>query len=384
MSAGVVSAHGAPSADSTAEGRYQKQMVRALADSLGIDDTAAVRRLDSQAAQQKTLATLRSSQADSRGAFFDAKGKLTVNVTGMPAARAVEAAGLKARMVQRTADELDGIKAALDQAAARHIPAGVQGWGVEPASNQVVIRLRGDSEAADAAFLKQAASYGPAVTVRSGDGRAATNAATGATIYPGSRMDYGNHYCSVGFGARDSSGRQVLVTAGHCVENLPDLSYNGTHFAKGIKTRFKHGRNSIDMGLAAVDSGTTIAPQIGTWGNGGNVAVKGSRRAAVGSDICKSGATSRWTCGSVKSYNYSVTYSDEGQPDTLVSGLGLSTVCTLGGDSGGAWVSGDQAQGVTSGGLTANRCDGVHGRGTSYFQPLDDALNYYGLRLNTA
>lgn len=138
------------------------------------------------------------------------------------------------------------------------------------------------------------------------------------------------------------------------------------------------------MGLASVDSGSGIATRIGTWGNGGNVAVKGGQRAAVGSDVCKSGATSRWTCGSIESYNYTVTYSDEGQPDTLVSGLGLSTVCTLGGDSGGAWVSGNQAQGVTSGGLNSNRCDGVYGEGTSYFQPLDDALNYYGLRLNTA
>ncbi len=382
MAAGVVSAHGAPSADSSAgEGRYQKQMVRALADSLGIDDAAAVRRLDTQAAQQKTLAALKSSGADSRGAFFDAKGKLTVNVTGPQAARTVQAAGLKARMVAHTADELDGIKAALDKAAVRHVPAGVQGWGVEPASNQVVIRLRGTAAAADEAFLARAASYGSAVAVKDNEGQAVT---TAGTVYPGSRMDYGNHYCSVGFGAHDSSGRQVLVTAGHCVENLPDLSYDGAHFAKGIKTRFKHGRNSIDMGLASVDSGSSIATQIGTWGNGGNVAVKGGQRAAVGSDVCKSGATSRWTCGSIKSYNYTVTYSDEGQPDTLVSGLGLSTVCTLGGDSGGAWVSGNQAQGVTSGGLNSNRCDGVYGEGTSYFQPLDDALNYYGLRLNTA
>ncbi|WP_079193893.1 S1 family peptidase [Streptomyces sp. CB02923] len=379
MSAGAVTAHGAPPADSaTGPGHYQKQLVRALADSLGIDDTIAVRRLDSQAAQQKSL---QSSGADTRGAFFDAKGKLTVNVTARQAAHDVEAAGLTARVVRHTADELDGIKAALDKAAARHLPAGVQGWGVEPASNQVVVRLSGDSAAADPAFLRQAASYGPAVALKSGHGEAAT---TAATVYPGSRMDYGNHYCSVGFGARDSAGRQVLVTAGHCVENLPDLTYDGTHFAKGITTRFQHGRNSIDMGLAAVDPGTAIAPRIGTWGNGGEVAVKGSRRAPVGSDICKSGATSRWTCGSIKSYNYSVTYSDEGQPDTLVSHLGLSTVCTLGGDSGGAWVSGNQGQGVTSGGLTANRCNGVYGEGTSYFQPLDDALNHYGLRLTTA
>ncbi|WP_346092780.1 S1 family peptidase [Streptomyces olivaceiscleroticus] len=385
MAGGVVPAHGAPATDLAGPagpgGHYQQQMVRALADSLGISDAAAVRRLDSQAAQQKTLRTLRSSGVDPRGAFFDSRGKLTVNVDDARTARHVESAGLKARIARHSAGELDDIKAELDRTAERSVPTGVQGWGVDPASDKVVIQVRDRSTAADQAFLAKAASYGSAVTVQRNDSKAVTMA---GTIYPGSRMDYGNHYCSVGFGARDSSGKQVLVTAGHCVENLPDLYYDGSHFAKGTSTRFRHGRDSIDMGLASVDSGTTIAAQVGTWNNGGNVAVKGSQRAPVGSDVCKSGATSHWTCGSIKSYNYSVTYSDPGQPDTLVTNLGLSNTCDLGGDSGGAWVSGNQGQGMTSGGRTDNSCNGVHGQGTSYFQPLDDALKYYGLRLNTA
>lgn len=382
MAAGAVPAHSAPAAGApVADAHYQKQMVRALADSLGISDAAAVRRLDAQAAQQKTLATLRSPGVDARGAFFDGKGTLTVNVTDARAAGRVEGAGLKARIARHTPAELDGIKAALDKAAARDVPAGVRSWGVDPASDTVVVQLRGDTAEADQAFLRKAASYGPAVAVKSENGTAVT---TAGTVYPGSRMDYGNHYCSVGFGARDSSGKQVLVTAGHCVEDLPDLYYDGSHFAKGTRTRFHHGQNSIDMGLASVDSGTTIAPKIGTWGNGGDVAVQGSRRAAAGSDVCKSGATSHWTCGSIRSYNYSVTYSDPGQPNTLVTNLGLSTACVLGGDSGGAWVSGNQGQGLTSGASNSNKCNGVYGQGTSYFQPLDDALSYYGLSLNTA
>lgn len=39
---------------------------------------------------------------------------------------------------------------------------------------------------------------------------------------------------------------------------------------------------------------------------------------------------------------------------------------------------------MTSGGPTNQRCSGgVNSRGSSYFQPLDDALRYYGLTLNT-
>ncbi|MEU3661893.1 S1 family peptidase [Streptomyces sp. NPDC032940] len=382
LAAGAVPAHGEPAAEpATPAGQYHQQMVHALAESLGVSDATAARRLDSQARQQTLLESLRSSDVDPRGAYFDGSGRLTVNVTDAGAARQVEAAGLKARTARHTTGELDAVKAALDATAKRELPPGVQGWGVDPVTNKVVVQVRDGSTAADRAFLAKAASYGSAVTVRNAEGNAVPMA---GTIYPGSRMDYGNHYCSVGYGARDGSGRQVLVTAGHCVENLPDLYYDGTHFAKGTTGRFHHGRDSVDMGLASVDAGTAIATRVGTWNNGADIAVKGSRRAPVGSDVCKSGATSGWTCGSIKAYDYSVTYTDPGQPATLVTGLGLSDVCDLGGDSGGPWISGDQGQGVTSGGRTDNRCNGVYGQGTSYFQPLDDALRYYGLSLNTA
>lgn len=38
---------------------------------------------------------------------------------------------------------------------------------------------------------------------------------------------------------------------------------------------------------------------------------------------------------------------------------------------------------MTSGGPTDQQCSGVNSRGSSYFQPLDDALSYHGLTLNT-
>jgi hypothetical protein len=138
------------------------------------------------------------------------------------------------------------------------------------------------------------------------------------------------------------------------------------------------------MGVALVDSDDSVATQVGTWGNGANIAVRGSKRAASGASLCKSGQTTGWTCGAVGSYNVSVTYKDEhGGPDTVVTGLATSSVCTEGGDSGGAYISGNQAQGMTSGGPIGQQCWGTNSRGSSYFQPLDDALSYYGLTLNT-
>ncbi|CAM5229693.1 S1 family peptidase [Streptomyces californicus] len=139
------------------------------------------------------------------------------------------------------------------------------------------------------------------------------------------------------------------------------------------------------MGIASVDAGNSIGLDITTYGKAGTVPVKGSKRAPSGAALCKSGQTTGWTCGKVGSYNVSVTYTDQnGGPDTVVTGLASSSVCTQGGDSGGAYVSGDQAQGMTSGGPTNQRCSGqVNSPGSSYFQPLDDALAYYGLTLNT-
>ncbi|WP_447034992.1 S1 family peptidase [Streptomyces sp. DSM 118878] len=360
--------------------RYQPEMVRALADSLGVSEKAAVARLDEQDAQQRRLAALAKNGISGDGAFFTAGGKLTVNADNAAEAGQIEKSGLKARVPARGQAELDQIKAKLDALAAERVPAGVSSWRVDLASDTVRVEVNSGRGAATKAFLAEAAKHGKAVKVVKGQEKLTPQ----AVIYPGSRMTYNGYLCSVGYGARDRNGKQFLVTAGHCVEDLPVLSYNNARFAKATHSRFAGGTRSVDMGIAAIDAGNSIATSVGTWGNSSPVAVQGSRRAASGSALCKSGQTTAWTCGKVNSYNVSVTYTDpNGGPDTVVSGLGSSTVCTEGGDSGGAYISGNQAQGMTSGGPIGQQCSGVNSSGSSYFQPLDDALSYYGLTLNT-
>jgi streptogrisin C len=61
-----------------------------------------------------------------------------------------------------------------------------------------------------------------------------------------------------------------------------------------------------------------------------------------------------------------------------VSGLTQTNACAEPGDSGGSWVSGTQAQGVTSGG-SGNCTSG----GTTYFQPVNEILSVYGVSLIT-
>ncbi|WNF27566.1 S1 family peptidase [Streptomyces sp. C11-1] len=381
LSAGVATGAYAGTAAEPSAPAYQPEMVQALAETLGVSEKAAVERLDREARERDRFAELRKHRVDTLGAFFTADGSLVVNAADAGAAKEVRAAGLKARVPERGEDELDRIKAQLDAKALKSAPAGVSAWSVDLASDTVTVEVNGASDAATRSFLRAAKSNGDAVRVIKGQEKLETQ----AVVPPGSRMTFNGYLCSVGYGAKDRSGRQVLVTAGHCIEDLPALAYNGTRFAKGTHTRFALGTRSVDMGIATVDAGHSIGLDITTYGRAGTVPVKGSKRAPSGAALCKSGQTTGWTCGKVGSYNVSVTYTDQnGGPDTVVTGLASSSVCTQGGDSGGAYVSGDQAQGLTSGGPMNQRCTGqVNSPGSSYFQPLNDALAYYGLTLNT-
>ncbi|SDM92039.1 S1 family peptidase [Allokutzneria albata] len=366
---------------------YDPAMLDALSSSLGISPGAAAARLDSEGVQQQRLTELRGSGAAVDGAFF-VNGQLTVNAADKATSAKAKAKGLAVRTGARGAAALERISADLDSAASAHRPDGVNSWAVDLATDAVVITVQeGRRSAATEKFLAAAAKHGSAVRVETTTERLAPT----ADVYPGSKMTFsasGGGWCSVGFGATNSSGQRFLVTAGHCVEGLPDLYLGSTHFGKATHTRFGIGQDSVDMGIARIDAEDRIMTSVGTWGAAGTVAVRGANRAAVGSTICKSGATTGWTCGNIKSYNVTVTYTDpNGGPQTVVRGLGSSSVCTAGGDSGGAYISGNQAQGMTSGGPMGQTCafngGNIPGK-SSYFQPLSDALSYYGLSVQTA
>jgi len=60
-------------------------------------------------------------------------------------------------------------------------------------------------------------------------------------------------------------------------------------------------------------------------------------------------------------------------PEGNVGGLTQVKVCAEGGDSGGTFISGDQAQGVLSGGNYSCK-GGQASLATSYFQPIGEIL----------
>jgi streptogrisin C len=99
--------------------------------------------------------------------------------------------------------------------------------------------------------------------------------------------------------------------------------------------------------------------------------VHGSSEVPEGSSICRSGSTTGMWCGTVQAKNQTVNY-----PQGTVFGLTQTNVCAEPGDSGGSWISANQAQGVTSGG-SGNCSSG----GTTFFQPVNPILATDGLSL---
>ncbi|MGH3470204.1 MAG: S1 family peptidase, partial [Thermocrispum sp.] len=178
--------------------------------------------------------------------------------------------------------------------------------------------------------------------------------------------------CSVGFSATGPGGSKHFVTAGHCTGAPASTAYGYNRVSMGQVGGSVFGEAG-DYGKVDVTSGEWNLRGV-VVGAGGDVAVRGSAEAPIGADICRSGSTTGWHCGVVQQKNVTVHYSD----GSVVGGLTQTTVCAEPGDSGGSYISGDQAQGVTSGG-SGNCSSG----GTTFFNPVNEILGAYGLSLVT-
>lgn len=291
------------------------------------------------------------------GAWFDAdKSRLVVGVTDDADADTVQEAGAGVRQVDRTEDQLDAFKAKLDADKAK-APRTVPGWYVDVVNNTVVVQSRSSAVAAAERFAKRAGLPAGVVTVEKTDEQPRTF----IDVVGGNAYFIGGSRCSVGFSVTGG-----FVTAGHCgrtgaTTSQPSGTFAGSSFPGND---YAHVRTA---------SGNTPLGVVNNYA-GGTVAVAGSQDAAIGSSICRSGSTTGWRCGSIQARNSTVNYA-EGS----VTGLIRTSACAEPGDSGGSALSGNQAQGVTSGG-SGNCSVG----GTTYFQPVNEILQVYGLSLVTS
>ncbi|PWI10052.1 serine protease [Streptomyces sp. NWU339] len=299
------------------------------------------------------------------GAWFDAKSeKLTVAVTSDADAstvRDLRSSGAAVRVVEHSARQLDAAMSRLDRLDA---PSGVSSWSVDPTANTVVVNVvEGERDDNDVRrFLSEAREAGP-VTVRTVEAAAETFAA--GTV-GGDPYYTGNVRCSIGFSVHGG-----FVTAGHCGGVGGQVrGWDGSYIGNFQGSSFP----GDDYAWVNVGSGWWTVPVVLGWGTVSDQLVRGSNEAPVGASICRSGSTTRWHCGRVLAKNETVNYSQGS-----VHQMTKTSVCAEPGDSGGSFISGDQAQGVTSGGW--GNCSGG---GETWFQPINEILNRYGLTLHTA
>ncbi|MFF5205584.1 S1 family peptidase [Streptosporangium sp. NPDC000396] len=330
-------------------------VVDALQRDLGLTAEQAVTRLATEARAVTTESNLsRTLGGKYAGAWLNADAsQLIVATSDAATTDAIRAQGAQPVVVSRTLEELTALKERLDQAP-EQAKAGASLWYVDLPTNSVVVQAA--QQAAGDALIAAAGVNNDAVrvAVTSEQPRPFIDIIGGSPYYIGSSR------CSVGFSVT-RGGTPGFVTAGHCgragyTTTNPTGTFQGSSFPGN------------DYAWVAAPGNT---PRPWVRSSGGNVVVRGSAQAVVGSSICRSGSTTGWRCGVIQQHNATVTY-----PQGTVSGLTRTSACAEPGDSGGSFISGSQAQGVTSGGSGNCRTGG-----TTYHQPVNEILSAYRLTL---
>ncbi len=248
---------------------------------------------------------------------------------------------------------------ALNQSA--RIPGSA--WYVDSATNQVVVSLDQTFTGAKLAKMTAVTSqFGSAVRVERVAGTLSKYIAGGEAIYGGGSR------CSLGFNVRTSSGANYFLTAGHCT-NIASTWYANSSNTTVLGTRAGSSFPGNDYGIVQYTNTSIAKPGSVYLYNGTYQDITTAADAFVGEAVKRSGSTTGLRSGSVTALNATVNY-----PQGTVYGLIRTNVCAEGGDSGGALFDGTKALGLTSGG-SGNCSSG----GTTYFQPVKEALAAYGV-----
>jgi streptogrisin C len=336
------------------------EMVAAMERDLGLTSAEVHARLAAETTALRVESMARSEVGDSfAGAWMDESGtRLVVGITDPALAASVREAGAEPRLVRRSLSQLTAIKAELDERAADP-DAAIHAWHVDVSTNTVVVQTADPTSTAVREFVADldvdavrlvASEERPALyyDIRGGD----------------EYIINGNTLCSVGFTVHGG-----FVTAGHCGQT-GSPTYGSNWVSQGTFRGSSFPGN--DYAWVETNSNWNSLPWV-TNHAGGAVAVTGSQVAPAGSSVCRSGRTTGWRCGVIQAHDVTVNY-EQGP----VYGTTKTNACAEPGDSGGAFISGNQAQGVTSGG-SGNCSTG----GTTFYQPVNEILSVYGLGLKT-
>jgi streptogrisin C len=348
----------------TSAPKVSQAMSTALQRDLGLSAAQLTTRLAQEESARFTEQSIRAALGDSyAGSWFDAKsGTLVVQTTDRSKAAHV-AKGVTVHIVTHSSAELTAVKTGIDRFAGKAAPTAINGWHVDDKTNSVVVAVnRTKVDTAAKSFIASVSAMNPAVRVVEEE----SSPTTYADVVGG--WPYWINFsarCSVGFAVYGG-----FVSAGHC-GSPGNTASDGNGAVLGSFAGSSFPGN--DFSFVSTNAGVTL------WGyvegyNGYWYYVYGSSQVPAGSGICRSGSTTGMWCGTLLDRGWTINY-----PQGTVYNLTRTNVCAEPGDSGGSWLSANQAQGVTSGG-SGNCSSG----GTTYYQEVNPILAAYGLTLLTS
>jgi streptogrisin B len=277
--------------------------------------------------------------------------------TGLAAAAAVSVTVPSANASDVQAFSTSELKSASSSVLTADIPGTA--WATDAKTNKVVVTVDSTVSKAEIAKIKEAAgSNAGALQIKRTPGKINKLVGGGGAIYASSWR------CSLGFNVRSGS-TNYFVTAGHCTDGA------GTWYANSGRTTVlgpTAGSSfpTNDYGLVRY-SNTSIAKP----GTAGSVDITSAATPSVGTNVIRTGSTTGTHTGRVTALNATVNY---GGGD-VVYGMIQTNVCAEPGDSGGPlYGSNGVAYGLTSGG--SGNCTWG---GTTFFQPVTEALSAYGV-----
>ncbi|RZB20513.1 S1 family peptidase [Streptomyces sp. F001] len=233
-------------------------------------------------------------------------------------------------------------------------------WAVDSKTNRVLLTVDSTVSAAEIAKIKKAAgANADALTIKRTPGKFNKLIKGGDAIYASSWR------CSLGFNVRSGSGTSYFLTAGHCTDGA------GTWYSNSARTTVLGPTSGSsfptnDYGIVRYTNTSITKP-----GTAGSVDITSAATPSVGTNVIRTGSTTGTHTGRVTALNATVNY---GGGD-IVYGMIQTTVCAEPGDSGGPlYGSNGVAYGLTSGG-SGNCSSG----GTTFFQPVTEALSAYGV-----
>ncbi|WP_280447199.1 S1 family peptidase [Nocardia cyriacigeorgica] len=362
-------------------GELPAELVQAISRDLKMTPTEY---LDRSARAQQLSSYAREFRAERpdafAGAWIGTDGKPVVAVTSPDAAKIAAADGYQTRLAPVSADNLETSLTQLNQwisTLPNELSGAINSVAIDFLNSQLVLSVANTPVGHMLNLPTLIANV--KVILSPGGGGPVERRPMGGDTYisaPGSLKDTalrGVDVCSFGFNSVDAAGNALNISAGHCnpnlgkgdqqagvympnVRDIPASPELGTFVRANLGGQSGLDYSVIKLNDRAVRAGMDQPSVRGA--NGTTLTVTGIADPVIGAPVCKSGQSSTFTCGFVVADRVETQlFTADGESKT-VRGF-ASTACTLGGDSGGAIVSGTLALGITSGSNAAEApsCD---------------------------